>query len=84
MMAPGILGLLVALLYDLILFFLGNILQKPRQVRLYLGLNRSFENEEEFSRTIFWISKIGTLLKIIAVIEAITSVVTTASILSNL
>lgn len=74
-------GLLQSLLYSLVLYYLGNILVDSKQLRSYLGLKNQDEQEEDFSKTSYWVENIGKVVMAIAIVSAIVSIITTATVL---
>lgn len=84
MILTALFGLVQALLYDLVLFYLGKILSNPGQLRNFLGLNSQDQQTGTYHDTSFWIEKIGKMVMLIAVISAIVSVIVTLKILTPL
>ncbi len=61
----------IMLLKILLLFFLGKMLTYPEQLRNFLGLNRNTEKELDYSKTSFWLKKLGQFFIVISVIRII-------------
>jgi hypothetical protein len=81
MIVTSIAGLIGALLYQLLVFLVGKILSKPTELRLFLGLNSSDEDSNSFSVITDLVEFIGRIVMIIAIVGAITSIITTSYIL---
>lgn len=82
MILSAILSLFQAILYDLILFYVGKILSNSQQLRAFLGLKSKDTESYNFSDTSFWVEKIGSIVMLIAIIGIVISIVTTISFIS--
>lgn len=83
MILAAILTLFQALLIDVVIFYVGKILADPEQLRKFLGLNQD-EDQSGYHTISFWVERMGKVVQIIAMISAITSLVTTLTIVSGL
>ncbi len=79
MILSAIISLFQAILYDLILFYVGKILTNSQQLRAFLGLKSKDNEPYNFSDTSYWVEKIGNLVMLIAIIGIVISIVTTIS-----
>lgn len=84
MIIPSIAGLICTLLYQILVFLIGKILSRPMELRLFLGLNSSEEDPISFSKINYYVESIGQIVMIMAIVGAITSIITTSYILFNL
>lgn len=75
---------ILALLYNVVLFFVGIILTDAKQLRNYLGLKSPDEQVNDYSKTAYWIENIGKVLMIIAVGGALILLVSTTMVLSKM
>ena len=74
-------ALAVSLLYHAVLFMVGSMLCDSQHLRRFLGFQRPGETPEDFSDTTHWVEKIGQLLKIIALVSATITLLTTIRVL---
>lgn len=75
MLIITLLNLIYALLFDLVLYYLGEILSAPEQLKKFLGLTSGEGQTISPNITSSKIESIGNLLKIIAIISAIVSII---------
>jgi hypothetical protein len=76
-------GQILSFLYSAILYFSGKILSNSTELRLFLNLNKQDENPQSFYRISTWVENIGWILKILAIINVFTSIITTITIIVN-
>lgn len=81
MIITSLIGLIGALIYDILIFLIGKILSKPHEFRLFLGLNSIDEDPNSFIQITNLVEFIGKIIMLIAVVSALTSIVTTILIL---
>lgn len=74
--------IVVALIKNLILYFLGRILTRPDQLRHFLGLNDNSLNNDDYEKTSSWVKKIGKLIMLYAIINFMITATTTLDILN--
>ncbi len=62
-------ALSTSMLYYIILFHVGSIINTPHQLRKFLGLKSTEEEKNEFKSISILVQKIGLLIKIMAAIS---------------
>ena len=76
MFLTAIIGFIASLGHSAVLFLIGKILCHPTELRKFLGLNTIDENSIDFQNITIWIEYIGQILKIIAILNAIVTLIT--------
>lgn len=84
MIITVLLNLFISLIYCIVLLFVGKILQRPHQLRKFLGFHYQDEKVAEFTITAYWIEKIGKLVVIIAFLEVFSQIFLTMSTIANM
>ena len=84
MILSALLALVVSLLESLLLYCVGKILSNSAQLRRYLGLETVENNEYSFNETSHWVERAGQVVILIAMIDAISSIVTTIVLLARM
>ncbi|MEO0468104.1 MAG: hypothetical protein AAF206_00685 [Bacteroidota bacterium] len=84
MIFSTIVALIPSLLQDVVLFWVGKMLQQPIHLRKFLGLQTAEEDIKGFAEIIEIVAKIGQFVTLLAIVRFISTLVSSFSILSNL
>lgn len=71
----------LALIENLILYYLGKILTRPEELRHFLGLNNGTSTKDEYKKVSSLLDNIGTLIMLSAIINFIITVITAFNII---
>ena len=74
---------ITSLLQCVVIYFIGKILCQPTELRQFLGINKSNEDSGNFQNITVWLDNIGQILKLIAVINGITALITLVTVFSR-
>jgi hypothetical protein len=84
MITTALIGLIKNIFYYVVLFYVGKILNSSEQMRNFLGLNASNNEDYNYYDVTVWVEKIGNLIMVIAVLSIINAIISTGVILYNM
>jgi membrane protein DedA with SNARE-associated domain len=70
----------LALIENLILYYLGKILTRPEQLRHFLGLNNGTSTKEEYKKISSLLDDIGHLIMLSAILNFIITIINASNI----
>jgi len=77
----ALLNLVISVIYKIIIYYVGRMLSKAQQLRIFMGFKE--ESEHRFPNTIYALEKIGQLLMIVAIISAFYEITTTLYLIGS-
>ena len=84
MITTALIGLIQNIFYYVVLYYVGKILNNSEQMRNFLGLNASNNEDYNYYDVAVWVEKIGNLIMVIAVLSIINAIISTGVILYNM